>query len=529
MGYESYVSYVLALCCVTGFAVYAFIRSYQHNRKGASTEEFITARGQVSMWRVAWSFYAGAAGAWALVSPPQYAVIAGVIGLITYSISSGLPILLIALFGHHVQSKFPHVFSLSDYVGQRFGKVVQAYIVLLSCFNMVIALLAEFTTIGSLVADFVGLPPVPIILTVGLMTMFYTAAGGLYVSIITDQVQGIASIILVVFLIFYISITFRRSIPSDLPPELGATETGYSSLLAMPVALFTATVFSEAVWQRVWASENRRALNLGAAIGSIGIVLLVSFTSLCGFIAYWSGLITSETNENLYFFVLITNDTEAGDQKVNNWAGILSMVLAVTMNESAVDSLQNGLVAAIGGYFLKNKDINYVRICVVLVNVPVIVLSTFNFNVLELFLLTNMLCSTSALPILLGVVEGRLEKYINELTVLGACIFSVFSVCTLGIIEKDSFADGMYHAWIGNNYNWKYFLVAVGSSAFFLVASGILIAVINRLVDPKIQYKRAQSKGPDNQIVKDDQEISIILPPIKLSRRSSSDQINKVI
>jgi hypothetical protein len=38
----------------------------------------------------------------------------------------------------------------------------------------------------------------------------------------------------------------------------GTNKPGYSSIFVMPASLFTATVFSEAMWQRAWASADRR-------------------------------------------------------------------------------------------------------------------------------------------------------------------------------------------------------------------------------------------------------------------------------
>eukprot|EP01025_Chloroclados_australasicus_P066301 TRINITY_DN9106_c0_g1_i1.p1 TRINITY_DN9106_c0_g1~~TRINITY_DN9106_c0_g1_i1.p1 ORF type:complete len:493 (+),score=20.88 TRINITY_DN9106_c0_g1_i1:170-1480(+) len=417
MGSEAVVAYCVAIGAVLGFAVYAFTRSYQRRKvQEGDTEEFITARGQVKTWRVAWSFYASLIGAWTMVTPPNFAVIAGVLGVVSYSISSGIPILLIAAFGHHIQAKFPHVLSLGDFVGYRFGKLAQTYIVILCTFNMIIAMLAEFTTIGSLVSDYLGLPAIPVILIVGVLTMLYTTVGGLYISIVTDQIQGIASIILMIFLSSYIAVTFQYTLPPELPPQIGPTAAGYSSLVSMPLSMVGSTILSEAVWQRVWASENRRALNVGASIAALGVIVLVFFTSFCGFLAYWAGLITPETNENLYFFTLLASRSNQDNNViVNSWAGVLSMVLAVTMNESAVDSYQNGLVASIGGYFLKGKNVQYVRLSVLLFNVPVVALATLNFNVLDLYLLTDLLCSTSSVPVLFGVYEGKYQKQLDFL------------------------------------------------------------------------------------------------------------------
>ena len=80
----------------------------------------------------------------------------------------------------------------------------------------------------------------------------------------------------------------------------------------MPVSLFSATVFSEAMWQRAWAAESNRSLRLGACMGAAGIIIVVFVFGMMGWLASWAGLIPygSETdpsappaaNANLYAF-----------------------------------------------------------------------------------------------------------------------------------------------------------------------------------------------------------------------------------
>lgn len=41
------------------------------------TEDFVTARGTQSAWRIGWSFYAGAVGSWVIVTPSQVGVAMG--------------------------------------------------------------------------------------------------------------------------------------------------------------------------------------------------------------------------------------------------------------------------------------------------------------------------------------------------------------------------------------------------------------------------------------------------------------------
>jgi hypothetical protein len=127
--------YGLAITLVTLMAGYAFVMGYILRRKISDTEDFITARGQVGApprlpshacrhrarctqadvfrtenppcyfaaqvgpFRIGWSFFAGAVGAWVIASPSSYAATAGMMGLVFYALSSGLPFLMIAYAG----------------------------------------------------------------------------------------------------------------------------------------------------------------------------------------------------------------------------------------------------------------------------------------------------------------------------------------------------------------------------------------------------------------------------------------------
>lgn len=67
----------------------------------------------------------------------------------------------------------------------------------------------RYTTIGAIFSDFVGSVSFGIIIVIGVLTLCYTAYGGLAVSIATDQVQGVASMLLAVLLTIYVAVTYR--------------------------------------------------------------------------------------------------------------------------------------------------------------------------------------------------------------------------------------------------------------------------------------------------------------------------------
>jgi hypothetical protein len=550
------LSYGLAVPAVVGVFVYAMLKGYRLRRKIRNTESFLTARNQVGPFRIAWSFYAGAVGAWVIASPAQYATFGGLLGLIMYSLASGLPFLMIAFAGDKIRNKVPHVLSLTDYIGWRFGDVAKTLVVLIALFNMSIALLAEYTTIGSIFKDFVGSVSYPMVILISVLALIYTAYGGLLVSIYTDTVQGVSSVLFFGILGIYMAATFRPGpLPTPMPcsptdafcisgtPDCGAFDrsmaetsaaaetdpsvyvtppcpvtgrqkqrkkdkdgmawiekrngqksscteryavmttkkkqnhrivhhcmcsgsrvpnfppeqcqnkfiscslfpfAGYSSILTMPASLFTATIFSEAMWQRAWASRDRRSLRLGAVIGSVAVITVVFFAGLCGLLAAWAGLISfglegepPATNPNLYLFQVLYKGNFPTIPTVSNWIGAVCVLLASIMNEGAVDSLQNGMAAGITSYvapIFKRWTLLHTRVAVVILNGVLIgigiwlTLDQVKVGVLELFLITNILCCSAAFPVLLGLADS-LHPFFGGASFVFSVLFSIFSLC----------------------------------------------------------------------------------------------------
>ncbi|CAI5932331.1 unnamed protein product [Closterium sp. NIES-64] len=232
------------------FAVYREMK-----QGGPDTPDFfLTARKSVPMLTIAWSFYAGAMGSWALFGPPSYCLYAGTLGMIMYAISAGLPIIIVAWFGAVIHRLVPSVVSMADYVRRRFGLVISLYVSALMLFNMGVAITAEYTAVGSLFTDIIGSKSLPIILVIGLVSLTYTAIGGLYVSIITDQWQAGISVVFVLVLFIFVCATFDAPLgplPSEPVDLTWSNEYGLASIAVMPISLISSTLFSEAMWQRL--------------------------------------------------------------------------------------------------------------------------------------------------------------------------------------------------------------------------------------------------------------------------------------
>ena len=103
---------------------------------------------------------------------------------------------------------------------------MRLFVVVLSLVNMSLALIAEYTAIGDLFEYYVGSSRVAIIIFTSTVTSIYTAAGGLMVSILTDQSQAILSICLIVVCSLFLIADFRPELQTPLPPNLGANYAG---------------------------------------------------------------------------------------------------------------------------------------------------------------------------------------------------------------------------------------------------------------------------------------------------------------
>jgi hypothetical protein len=128
---------------------------------------------------------------------------------------------------------------------------------------------------------------------------------------------------------------------------------------------------------------------------------------------------------------------EPPNSTVDSGIEVLTLVLALVMSESAIDSLQNGISATISSTFLRGRPMHYARITVVLINVVIIPFALANYNVLSLFLSANMLGCCWFLPCLVGgfwdTPTGR--KVYSETTVVLGSWITIVLVCIYGIVD----------------------------------------------------------------------------------------------
>jgi hypothetical protein len=142
----------------------------------------------------------------------------------------------------------------------------------------------------------------------------------------------------------------------------------------------------------VYKRQDDASLGRGAWFGGGLTVLVVMVIGGVGIMAAMSGVSLGEPP--MPFFALLS------DAPV--WITLPSLVLAVTLVTSSVDTLQNG-IASLWANGHRAEALNKARWLTVAIMLPVIVIALQGLSVLRLFLIADLLCAAIVVPVLLGL------------------------------------------------------------------------------------------------------------------------------
>ena len=124
---------------------------------------------------------------------------------------------------------------------------------------------------------------------------------------------------------------------------------------------------------------------------------------------------------------------------------------------------------------------------VILINVPMIIVATLNFSVLQLFLISNLLTTAAMTPLLVGIIwrSDKAKVIATETSFVVGVAGAILTVTAYGIGRAwdpsdvaASFSNGAYIAWVGNGYSWDYFFVALMAP---IACQGLFIAIAQGL------------------------------------------------
>lgn len=369
-----------------------------------------------------------------LATYPEISAVAGVQGLLVYGLSSSLPILLFAFFGPIIRKRCPEGFVLTEWARQRYGVVTGLYLSFFTIATMFLYMVGELSSLQMAITSLTGMDALPVMIVECIVTTIYTSWGGFHTSFITDNIQGAMAFVLLIVcsISMGVNIHVDRSVVRD-SPLLKPTLLGWQLIYILPVAIATNDFFLSGFWLRTFASKTNKDLFIGTSIGTVLIFIFLVVTGVTGLIATWTGLIKDESEAAYSFFLVLL--------ELPNWVVGFVLVFIVLLSAAVFDSLQSAMVSSISNDVFRNQLRPFwVRFIVVLVMIPSIVVALRAPNVLQIFLISDLISAAVVPSLMLGLWQRM--YFITGYEVIASGLGGILTVFIFGTIYLGSALEG---------------------------------------------------------------------------------------
>src|SRR5690606_32628233 len=168
--------------------------------------------------------------------------------------------------------------------------------------------------------------------------------------------------------------------------------TGIEAGVTVAIAVTATTLFHNGYWQRVWAARDLTALRRGAVLGSLTRFPIVVAAGCVGLVAAVLGL--DPGSPPAPFFALVAGGP--------TWLLLAILVLTLTLIASTAGTLQNGIAAAIA-VRAPRLGVTGARVLTVIATLIPAAIAFQGFSVLRLFLIADLFCAATLVPVLLGL------------------------------------------------------------------------------------------------------------------------------
>ncbi|KAJ1931694.1 hypothetical protein FBU59_006627, partial [Linderina macrospora] len=221
------------------------------------------------------------------------------------------------------------------------------------------------------------------------------------------------------------------------------TKMGGELFVILTLAIGFSDMYHQGFWQRTFASRNDRDLRWATLIGFCLVFVVTTLIGMAGPLAAWAGTWSpgSDVPGSSAFFTLVSS--------LSGWVSGLVLVTTVSLSCCAIDTCQTAMFASL--YDLVEQKINIwaVRATVVLLNVPVIFLAMRAPDILQVYLMADLLAAATLMPVLFGLIK-RLN-FLHWTDVIVGCFGGIISVGVFGQI------------YLGNRHEgWRLLLVDGG-------------------------------------------------------------------
>lgn len=416
-----------------------------------------------------------------LTTYSQIANIAGLQGLLVYTICGALPIASFGIFGPIIRKKCPDGFILTEWTRKRYGIAASLYLSLFTCLTMFLFMVAELSAVRGAIETLTGLNALGAVIVECVVTSIYTAVGGFRVSFITDNFQG--AFVLILIIICAVGMGTNITIDPSKVGESGLlkdNKLGWQLIYILFVAVGTNAFFLSPFWLRTFASKSNKSLMISTLVSAFIVFVICTLVGTTGFLAVWSGdLEVSDPNGYNAFYILLA--------QMPRWVVAFVLIFVISISTCTFDSLQSAFVSTVSNDVFRNKlKLIYVRGMVVLVMAPIIVLAILVADdILQVYLIADLL-SAAIIPILFLGLSDKYFWFLNGLDIIVGGLGGLLGVFIFGTVYYDSAKEGgkLMLIWNGlyNSEDWGpfgAFVITPFGGILFGFASAALRGIVS--------------------------------------------------
>ena len=470
-----YSVYVIGVCLMSFVGVYALYLTYieKKTKKGElNLDYYLAAKGTQSTTLITYSLISTSLGTWILITPPSFASHYGILGAVSFALGSSMCLAIPAILGPMIQKTSNNALSLGDYCRQRYGWIGQFYVSAICLLNIFLALVSELTIMGQIFEIIVGGNRIFIVVFTCFLTASYTSFGGLSVSIKTDKIQGIFSLLAIVVFSLYMAAVFRIDSSIPMPDNLNANKMGAGTLGAHPFGFFGYMMCNEAFWQRAWAAKSPKEYKKASLISAIILFFIVFLFGFYGLIEAWNG--DYGVTHNLQLFSIFKDRKPV-------WILVILVVLSLIMGEAEIDSFQIAVVSSLSTCFLKNYPLWVTQLLVFLIDIPAIVVSLENLNMIGVNLVIGLVCVSVVPGIFLGFWK-KIEKYHTFVNLVLSSFFGIFFISYWGTRQQhDDAALGLKYVFY-EYWGYEPFVICFFGATVVSLFISLLHLIIDKLI-----------------------------------------------
>lgn len=380
--------------------------------RGQQLDDYLTARGSVGTGLSMATLVATLAGTWIISSPALMAHYYGAAAVLGYCVGQALPMWLFPLVGNRVRARYPQAATLSDVVGERYGRGVRILVSLLGLFYMGVYLAVELTTIAQTMQIIIGWQLWCAAALVAACTVVYAAWGGVRTAIAVDRLQ-VGLIVVLVAVVAWLAWSAAGAEPlaaARTAGQLAWTAAGWENAGVLVIGIVASNLFDNSFWARLFACRNESVVRRSFALSGVAIGLILVLASFMG---WWAaGVAVEEEGEHYNISMLpVALITAAGGKG----ATIAVLILALLLAMSTISALFNGLVGVMTadaracGAPAGMGTLRAAKIGTAVLAIPAVWVASFGADSTYLFFIANLVCAAAVVPVFVGLWAQRLS------------------------------------------------------------------------------------------------------------------------